>query len=494
MNQQQLETQNISFSGIGNVNRPTLENLFRNLTSKQISTILENPSFLYFLFFQHQEFTTQIISFLFQKTTKQNLKRIISELSNNKIKVTNKTDIELRNIFITLTGEKCSISNFFLQDIFDPDLIFKTRYQPLNFDLFSTSFYYLMNCRYSSQNFPLDVNDNVTNEFKFPFDIELKEWNRPIIIIDVQNILRTRISDNGNVVNQNNISIDNRNYDTTIFSQRRAAILDNKGYILEHLFQKHSEANTMVLFITQADSGRRRTCLRITNLKTAGTKDLLEGDTQRPLNRVALFIEVPCNIFSYDLTPERTNFNFYYDEFGSLMQYDRNNRTYYLSHNPPHNIIKWKEKNANIDPSDINPFLSHIKIDSDCSKNIRKNELDDYLIGMILLLSHKANNECFKLNLQYKPILFTNDNYNWMNTDLKNSFFQPFRQFRDSRADFFNYILDTNIFPIQNYVLNGKNNRFWNQFISNPPVLSPNFKRITHDICKQIEENCLTLL
>ena len=468
---------NIKFKGIGNVYQQTLNTIFNNLSSQQISGLLQNPSFLYFLFFYtpNFNFNNNILSFLFQKVPKNDLKNIISELSNidlKKIIGKNPKDNILRKSFITLTDEKCSISNFFLQDIFDPQLIFKTKYQPINFDLFFTSFYYLMNCYYNRPNnpFPLQLNVPPTSTtFKFPFDIKLKEWNRPIIMIDVQNVLRTYRT--GAAINDRTfidfftITGGTKRYNTNNFTDRKQAIVENIVSILTNLFQKHSESNTMVLFITQADtrinkkSINKKSCLNIINFNNTFTKRLLEGTKNNPLNRVALMIETPCNTFAYNLDWLSNNGNITYDEYGSIFTVPppqppgNPTPTPYLSYFAPPNIIKRTEDN--LDATDINPFISNIRKNSECSSIIGKNELDDYLIGIILLLSFKANNECFKLKLQYKPIVFTNDNYNWMESELKNYFIRP-------RFDFFDYIY-TNQYPnIKNYSI--QNNTFWDQF------------------------------
>lgn len=490
MNIVQLQNYNIKFKGIGDVYQQTLNTIFKNLNSQQISGLLQNPSFLYFLFFYKPNFNfnKNILSFLFQKVPKNDLKNIISELSKlsnidlEKIIGKNPKDNILRKSFITLTDEKCSISNSFLQDIFDPRLIFKTKYQPYNFDLFFTSFYYLMNCYYNRTNFPLHLNVPPTSTFKFPFDIKLKEWNRPIIMIDVQNVLRSYpITGTTGTTVHNRFYVDFptttggiMTFPTSTFAQRKSAITANYPSILKKLFEKHTESNTMVLFITQGNS--KKSCLNIINLNNTLTKIDLEGTTDNPLNRVALMIEVPCNTFTYNLDALSRRGNIFYNEYGSIYTVPPRGpgprRAPFLSHNPPNFIIKRKENNLDI--TDINPFIDNIRENSECSNTIRKNELDDYLIGIILLLSYKVNNECFKLNLQYKPIVFTNDNYNWMESKLKNYFIHP-------EFDFFDYIYTNNHPIIRNYRIQ---NTFWNQFDRT------NFDRDTlKDIYEKVQKN-----
>ena len=131
----------------------------------------------------------------------------------------------------------------FLQDIFDPSLIFKSKYEPVNFNIFMTSFYYLMNCKYKRGTMDLSIRRNESLLFHFPLDINLKEWCRPIILVDVANVLRTR----------DKFKIGKNTYISKDFKDRKNAILDNSDFILQRLFKKHPDPHTMVLFIAQSE-------------------------------------------------------------------------------------------------------------------------------------------------------------------------------------------------------------------------------------------------
>jgi len=77
-------------------------------------------------------------------------------------------------------------------------------------------------------------------------------------MIDVQNVLRTYRT--GAAINDRTfidfftITGGTKRYNTNNFTDRKQAIVENIVSILTNLFQKHSESNTMVLFITQADT------------------------------------------------------------------------------------------------------------------------------------------------------------------------------------------------------------------------------------------------
>lgn len=476
---------NLDMRGIGPKSFPFILTFFENMSFQDINIVLQYPSYLYYFFFYlNIDLPSNIINFLFQYTSQDQLKKIIQSISSRRINFSNMDNNEIQKLFISLTRDDCSLSNFFLQDIFNPELIFKSRYTPFNFDMFATSFYYLMNCLYPKQNFPLYVRNNNYTDFKFPFDIEYKEWNRPLIIVDVQNVLR-----------EGNIIINGMLVATDTFKKRKKAILDNRRYILQKLFEKHNEVNTMVLFITQSDNttNPRKTCLNIINLHNQDTDRIMVGTQKKPLDRVALFIEVPCNIFTYT----KDGFGRYrYSKFGELLQEDRHDGLFYRV-TEPHGkgIIADPIRNIDRDPTDRNPFLRHVKSNSKCSDHVGKNELDDYLIGIILLLSKKVNNECYKLLLKYRPIVFTRDRYNWMNPQLRASFIHPYSEYNDSRKRFFDYIEDERTI-IRNFTIHKENYEFWletnNSTLQNNPITN-DLRQQTRNICKSLNENLIKL-
>ena len=471
-----------NMKGIGPKSFPFILKFFENMSFDDITIVLRYPSYLYYFFFYlNIDLPLNIVNFLFQYSSKANLKKIIQNISNKRINLSKKDDNEIQKIFISLTKDDCSLSNFFLQDIFHPELIFKSKYTPFNFDVFATSFYYLMNCSYPKQDFPLNVRMNNYTDFKFPFDIEYKEWNRPIIIVDVQNVLQ-----------EGNIIINGKHVATATFQQRKKAILNHKQYILQKVFEKHNEVNTMILFVTQSDNitNPRRTCLNIVNLHDQQTNRVIVGTPSEPLNRVALFIEVPCNIFTY--TKDGFDGDYRYSKFGELLQIDPYNGRLYNVTNP-HNkhIVADRLKPYDRDARDKNQFINHVKADSKCSDHLGKNELDDYLIGIILLLSKKANNECYKLLLQYKPIVFTHDRYNWMRSELKESFINPNHKYEhnDSRKRFFDYIEDSGSSRIRNFTIHRENYKFWLEMNNSTQQSEP----ITSDLIYQTQSICSSL-
>ena len=449
----------ISMKGIGQVNRNILENYISNLDKNELSVILYYPSFLYFFFFflnRKVHLSQNIINYFFQKQTNGQLRRYIQKLNRRMKYISTLKKEELQNIFIYEAKSICQLDNMFLQDIFDPSLIFKSKYEPVNFNIFQTSFYYLMNCKYERGTMDLSIRENDSFYFHFPFDINLKEWCRPIILIDVANVLRTR---------GDTFQMGNKTYHFRNFKDRKNAILDNKDFILTRLFQKHPDPHTMVLFICQSECHKniKQTCVKIINLwkhKNTAQK--------------AFLLEVPCHDFVYKLGKRRLfdgNFDVFYDNYGHLYRYEPNHNDYVkvTRQREIDNIYNSfdrspliKEREFNIDPRQKNPFKEHVKINSQCITSVGKNELDDYLIGIILLLIQKTQEKCFKLLLRYKPIVFTNDNFSWMKPDLKSSFIHATsNNYSDSRGDFLNYIHDENGSAIESCTMNSKNYEFW---------------------------------
>lgn len=465
---------NTSLKGIGPVKLGQLYSLLKFLTLEKLEKVFSesHPFFMYYILFSlNRNLDETVLNFLFNKYNKQHINNVINKLEESNQDLLGLQKATLILYFKNLTKNKCQISNIFLQDLFQPDNIFKSRYTPFNFDIFSTSFYYLMNCQYKRQDFPLQIKYKSDGLFHFPFDVHLTEWNRPIILVDVQNVMRDDKNRDGE------FELNRTKYFGARFSERKKCILEQRFFILDSLFQKHFHPNTMVLFITQADtlSNPNQTCLKITDLKKNASsqfKNLLEGNG---LKRVALYIEVPCTEFVYntnnnivrnysirdDITKRLRRdeiYQYWYDNYNRLYKFnDRDGYYQKLNKNspPPSGIIRNRNYSAGrISPTQTqeNEFLNYVKVDSNCSSGIRKNELDDYLIGLILLLHKKTVNECYKMIIEYTPIVFTADNYNWMRSSLKNtSIFEP---------NFISYLKNPDIY-FQNYELNNKNYNFW---------------------------------
>ena len=80
-----------------------------------------------------------------------------------------------------------------------------------------------------------------------------------------------------------------------------------------------------------------------------------------------------------------------------------------------------------------------------------KNEQDDFMIGLLLLLIQKTRSQCFKLVVDYIPIVFTNDHYDWMRPSLKkNCIFEK---------DFFKYLVSKQKHEMKR--INSKKYKFW---------------------------------
>lgn len=501
---------------IGHTNFALLQTYISRLTLTELRRVMVYPSFLYFFFFFVKQLPKpEIIQFFFQFQTRQTLLTCIQKLrGKSEDYLASLSKSELQTLFVEQARMGCHIDNIFLQDIFDPALIFKSKYEPYNFNIFLTSFYYIMNCRYSkSLSIGLSIQKNESFYFRFPMDISPKEWCRPIILIDVSNVLQSRGP---------HFFINNKMYNAKNFFDRKKAIVENHKYILTRLFQKHPEPNTMVLFVTQhnANTLPKKTCLSITKLWKETSSD-----------RKAFLIEVPCNDFVYQLKgKQRLNdgkFDVYYDNYGNLFRYDPFRYKYdkvskkedidalmdtfgnryifsqpyggYVPQSmyvPPHQkgarLIKHKQ--THLDPKQNNPFRQHVKQNSQCVNSLNKNELDDYLIGLILLLIKLTNEKCSKLILRYKPIVFSNDNYRWMRPQLKDSFIHAKENtFGDSRDNFIDYIEDVAGKPIRRKSAHSKealcqideqNYKFWLSCLNRTTATDP----ITNELKTLIEE------
>ena len=455
----------------------SIVNIFHDISKDNANKVISEIYFLYYLLlFYKIKISDKILEFLFHKISVQKINEMIWKLQIFKepmIQDMNK--IQAIYTFINAIDIKCSISNIFIQDIFKPEYIFKKKYTPNSIDMYITSFYYLMQCTYLKKKFPLSV-QSANVSFSFPLNIDLKEWIRPVFIIDVQNALLFKKT----------ITINGKKYDTTSFAKRKDIILIERKYILEKLFEKHNLVGALILFISQSDVNETQNCLKITDLQNAETKNILG------FNRVALFIEVPCSEFIYNIknyfTPDISTINntsgqknnkklykYLFDKRNVLFYFDENAMKYKevnpLKINKELELIQRQQKKQQNEKTfkiingikiyvennvpknyDSEVIYGQNEYSSFCTKECKiKNEQDDFMIGLILLLIQKTWNNCFKLVVEYIPIVFTNDNYDWMKTSLKKSCI--------IEKDFFKYLTNKKKHDITH--VNSKKYKFW---------------------------------
>lgn len=489
-------------------------------TDKNILFALDDAILkLLFCTFPNKEFLLHVIQTF---TNKQ----FSGKLSNAEI---------IRN-FITEIQKNCVTSNLFIQDIFTPDAVFKKFYHEkiLFIDIFTTSFYYWLNCTFPTEAIPLKKN-HLNPHIKFPLDIAPIEWQRPTIIVDMANEF----------------------YDIGNYSQRVNYLFHHIDEILTKLFDKHDDPRLMVIFVNQADLNSQTNCPEIYDFTSKTNQYLIDGTLAQPLNRVALYLTVPCNVFQYPKlnVPEYTQvYNPYYFNHGTepfKTRYDgkilgteplyTNGRPYntqsksrgfkpYLTiqdmksvvydeygrmkkvipRNPYYNNIKntrpkslqFLDKNGKVRRQQVkiptfNPYIDVTSIDNFKSKNpttkkanrphrnapmtskpmiqgqniyqgyvekdsacagdknsgkLGKNEVDDYMIAILLLCHYKSRKECeYYTPFNYQWILFSKDGYSWMNRDLLTDVIH--------QKGFLQYINDDKIQPI--------------------PMMVPNLKTIT---------------
>lgn len=480
-----------SLKNIGPAKLTIIQKFFHEMTMNEIDLILCKPYYMYvFFFYWTKSLDVTILKFLFSQYTKAKINTIVRQLDDGEVDIMNLDLLSMIQVFRNTVQQKCALPNIFLQDLFQPENIFKRRYTPFNFDIFSTSFYYLMNCQYTTTaGFPLRINDTSKTTFSFPFDIHLSEWIRPIILIDVQNVMRGP-SETGD------FQLNGQVYKGS-FKDRKRSILENRSYILRKLFEKHNDSNTMVLFMTQSDTKQNpnQTCLKITNLKNTSTQSLLQGNGN---NRVALFIEVPCTKFVYntndaivhDYTLRDTHtgriyrdsiYRYWYDNYNRLYVFNENEGRYKLMHNNSHipsSIIKPINRHAGKNlysgnQNQHNKFLDKVGTNSNCSIGL-KNELDDFMVGLILFLNQEVAKNCFRFITEHIPIVFTRDNYSWMRSTLKNSCTFEF--------NFIGYLESTT--SLGSTRINRKNLLFWNENVN------PSFSKTEVDVlCKKLIQN-----
>jgi len=209
------------------------------------------------------------------------INNIIQYLKGTEIDLSklSKNDLFMNMIFTI--KEPCMLSNFFLQDIFTPEAVFKHIYKKKSFiDIFSTSFYYLLNCEFPNTVAPSFKKTHQNATFKFPMDIDPREWLRPCIIIDVANEFQ-------GIKNGKD------------FMTRENYLLTNIDDILKKLFLKNDDPRLMVLFIHQAYLPAGTNCPEIMDMINPQNRSGLKGTRSNPLDRIALYITVPCNIFTY---------------------------------------------------------------------------------------------------------------------------------------------------------------------------------------------------
>ncbi len=486
-------------TSLNKMTKKVLLDIFFDMSQEMAIRIRKELYFLYyFSIFNKKKVNNQIFQVLFEEISIQEINKIVQKFKIFKEPLENVGKLEAIKNFINVANLKCSISSIFLQDIFKPEYIFKKKYSPHSVDTYITSLYYLLQCKYKKNNFPLSIKSEPNKGFFFPFDVDIKEWTRPIFIVDVQNATRFHKF----------LSIQGRNYETTSFQSRKEIILKERKYILEKLFHKHNLPGAMVFFITQSDTNQKQSCLKITNLKNSETENILEH------NRVALFIEVPCSQFVYtindyfltdfstvnDFTGEKndkTVHKYWFDKNNILYAFDQNDMKYKqveasqlnkdltqiqsqqkqkqgVSQKMVKSQKNFTQNNSQQYKSEsqgkrsesqgqkyesqgqklraqrkrmIKEILLNIKAE-DKKQNAKsmiqvdqykkkfqgqpcknnkigntrtgiKNEQDDQMIGLLLLFIQKTNEECFKLIFRHKPIVFTNDKYEWMNESLK---------------------------------------------------------------------------
>jgi hypothetical protein len=413
----------------------------------EITQVLNELYFLYLiLFFYKGKFSDPVLEFLFDKVPVEKIREIIAKyrifqsFSESKPIEKGVPKLEMIKTFMDITNLECNMTNTFLQDIFNIAYLFKKKYTSNSLDIYITSFYYLMQCTFDKNTSELSIRSSIQNSFSFPFDIDVKEWTRPIFIVDVQNALRYR----------EKIKIRGTEYDTSSFRSRKKIIVNERKYILEKLFAKHNLPGTLVLFISQGDMKNKNNCISITNLRNKETSHLLQSD------KTALFIEVPCAQFAFHVnnyfipgisvvdnttgrSRSRNILKYCFDRENTLYYFDKEKLQYRLVNNVKvnkelewmqHEMQKQQAKNkihpkyGSMNQENVIPYHHQCLI---------KNELDDYMIGFILLLIQKAKRECYNFIVQYKPIVFTNDHYDWMKASIKKSC--------TFEKDFFGYLL-----------------------------------------------------
>lgn len=469
-------------------------NMLKILSPDIINDICFNFPLLYaFIRYIHYEKRIKIqedesFQVLLREIPKEYLSDILKYL-DPRLQTLNLARLNKREMFIMLGDliqKKCCLENFFIQDLFRPGIIFKESYQYNSYtELFSTSFYYILNCEFSSKKFPLKLN-HAKSKFRFPIDVNPIEFERPCILIDVANQFNK-----------------DKNPRFAIYSDRVSYLRTHMRTLLESIYERHPEPNLMIFFIHQGDRSKGYNCPEIISVSEWVNdpilKTLLQGTGTHPFDRKALYISIPCHLF---LAPEpdyprdtriatrefyfnvgdepgypggggyhqRVRFNktdpamLYLEQVKNIM-YDRygrilvlpdanvgtkiNNHTFrtvyggtvlnypsaipYYSYTllddprryprlPPFRRDRIAQSHAIRHGSTPtyegeNPSEKYVRPVNECSGHtIFKNEIDDYMVGLLCLIHYKISTECSNFSpYRAKWILFTHDQYRWMN-------------------------------------------------------------------------------
>lgn len=442
-----------------------------------------------------------VVSLLLSTYENKDLDIILKRLGEKPIDYKKRFNrMEMFSLLCQEIQRPCALSNFFLQDIFTPSSIFKETYRDdVYIDHFMTSLYYLTGCRFPTKNVPLRAMRAVGNKMHFPMDVDPREWNRPCMLVDVSNQFHGVPGGNA-------------------YANRVAYLRTHLVDILGKLFGKNRDPDLMVLFVHQADlSDPDSNCTTIEDLSKSlhgADKRLVNGTVEDPMNRVVLYITVPCNLFLYPelVVPDRTvvtrpfwfNMGPYdpaypgtsssyayqtyrngrpplqtrqamrttrYDKYGRLLAVrDPVLRPSNID-SVPHRFYPYGASNIvteNVSVPAYEPYqrvrvnppsdpaqrarwtppvfrpktrvgahaLRHAVPDqarqgqntnqglvergSGCAgkRNLGKNEIDDYMIALLLLLHHKSYAECEESRLLpflHRWVLFSADRYRWMN-------------------------------------------------------------------------------
>jgi len=447
----------------------------------------------------------EILTVELKKEYLANLLKFLDNRLNN-INLIRLNKSELYFILIDIIKKPCPLSNFFIQDIFEISSLYKEKYKYNSYiDIFQTTFYYILNCEYKNENVDLKINHK-NEKFKFPIDINIDEFKRPVIIIDVANQFNQEF-----------------NPILKTYNERIKYLKENMYEILEKLFKIHQEPNLMVLFINQADRHKKNNCPEIINIlkwfKQAKFDLLLKGDINTPFDRKVLYITIPCYLFLYPelFYPnksrvlsrpyyfnngfdepgypkslgnggyyERTEYkkdaphltykqeiqNIFYDKYGRMLynpnidtgtktnkhtfkdHYGYNNT--FINHIPNYKYLRindpkeYEDENifkANYKPysefknlkiadnyekrhrgqleiyQGQNKYQNYVKEENECTGHgIHKNEIDDYMIGILLFIHSKIMIECQDyVPFKAKWLVFSRDNYKWLNQNLLKS-------------------------------------------------------------------------
>lgn len=147
----------------------------------------------------------------------------------------------------------------------------------------------------------------------------------------------------------------------------------------------------------------------------------------------------PHRFTSYYGRPESKDSKVPYYEYVILDERDNNPRPPFATGRKtiPHSLRHARD--AVPTSQGQNRFQTYIKPTNECSGHtIHKNEIDDYMIGILLYVRFKVSQECSDFSpFRSRWLLFTHDNYRWMNQEILQSGNVI------KKDDFFSYIEDT---------------------------------------------------